>query len=74
MTTAPSDLCSELEESFAFLLAEASQLDEEERAQADLGDGWWGQPFDDGINTQAAIFWGDECCAECSWCPICQGR
>ena len=40
MTTAPSDLCSELEESFAFLLAEASQLDEEERAQADLGDGW----------------------------------
>ena len=44
------------------------------RQTADLGDGWWGQPFDDGINTQAAIFWGDECCAECSWCPDLPGR
>ena len=32
MTTVPSDLAHELEESFAFLLAEASQLDEDERA------------------------------------------
>lgn len=38
------------------------------------GDGWWGQPFgDDGPNTEAMAFWGDECCPDCSRCPICQG-
>ncbi|MBK6763045.1 MAG: hypothetical protein IPG68_07105 [Micrococcales bacterium] len=36
------------------------------------GDGWWGQPFDDGFNVEAAVFWGDECCPDCSRCPICQ--
>jgi hypothetical protein len=38
------------------------------------GDGWWGQPFDDGIDAQSAVFWGDECCPDCSRCPICRGR
>ena len=38
------------------------------------GDGWWGQPFGDGgPNTEAMTFWGDECCADCAHCPICQG-
>lgn len=37
------------------------------------GDDWWGQPFgDDGPNTEAMVFWGDGCCAECEQCPICQ--
>ncbi len=40
---------------------------------ADRGDQWWGAPFDDGIDTQAAIFGGDECCPDCAWCPTCQG-
>lgn len=39
---------------------------------AGTGDGWWGQPFDDGVNTQATVFWADECCPACSSCPICQ--
>lgn len=39
------------------------------------GDGWWGQPFgDDGVNTEAMVFWGDECCPACRQCPICQGQ
>ncbi|MEZ4581058.1 MAG: hypothetical protein R3A10_05320 [Caldilineaceae bacterium] len=40
MTTVPSDLAHELKSPSHFMLAEASQLDEDERAQADLGDGW----------------------------------
>lgn len=39
------------------------------------GDDWWGQPFgDDGPNTEAMVFWGDECCPACGQCPICQGQ
>jgi len=38
------------------------------------GDGWWGEPFDDGFTSQAATFWGDGCCPDCAVCPICQGR
>lgn len=38
------------------------------------GDGWWGQPFgDDGPNTEAMVFWGDDCCPDCSRCQTCQG-
>lgn len=37
------------------------------------GDDWWGQPFDGGVNAEAAIFWGDECCPNCATCPTCQG-
>ncbi len=36
------------------------------------GGGWWGQPYHDGFNVEAAVFWGDECCPDCSRCPICQ--
>lgn len=37
------------------------------------GDDWWGQPFgDDGPNTEAMVFWGDGCCADCEQCPICK--
>lgn len=38
----------------------------------DFGDGWAGAPFDDGINAEAAVFWGDECCPRCSTCATCQ--
>ena len=39
------------------------------------GDDWWGQPFgDEGPNTQALVFWGDECCPDCATCSICHGR
>jgi len=38
------------------------------------GDDWWGEPFDDGFNSQAATFFGDGCCPDCAVCPICQGR
>ncbi len=38
------------------------------------GDSWLGKPFDDdGINTEAAVFWGDDCCPDCWRCPICNG-
>ena len=38
------------------------------------GDDWWGQPFGaDGANTEAMVFWGDECCLDCARCSICQG-
>jgi hypothetical protein len=37
------------------------------------GDDWWGQPFGgDGPNSEAMVFWGDECCPQCASCPICQ--
>lgn len=36
----PIELSHKLEASFAHLLAEAGQLDDEERVNADLGDGW----------------------------------
>ncbi len=38
------------------------------------GDSWLGKPFDDdGINAEAAVFWGDDCCPDCWCCPICNG-
>jgi hypothetical protein len=38
-------------------------------------EGWWGQPFgDNGPDSEAMVFWGDECCPACDTCPICQGR
>lgn len=40
---------------------------------AGFADGWWGEPFSGGVNTQAAVFWADECCPDCAFCPICQG-
>lgn len=40
----------------------------------DFGGGWLSAPFGDGgIDTEAAVFWGDECCPDCSACPTCQG-
>lgn len=37
------------------------------------GDAWWGRPFDEeGANTEAMAFWGDDCCPNCADCPICQ--
>ena len=40
----------------------------------DFGAGDQGPPYDGGLNAQSAVFWGDECCPDCPWCPICQGN
>lgn len=38
------------------------------------GDGWLARPFgDEGPNSEAMAFWGDDCCPDCGRCPICQG-
>ena len=35
------------------------------------GDGWWDNPSMT-VSMLVAVFWGDECCPDCSRCPICQ--